>query len=224
MTTRVVVADDQPVVRAGFAALLSAQPDLEVVGQAADGAALVDLVLEHHPEVAVVDVRMPVVDGIEACRRVAASDAETRMLVVTTFELDAYVYDALHAGASGFLLKDVPAARLVEAVRLVADGSMLLGPSVTRRLVEDAAARRPTVQIDGIAQLSAREREVAVLVARGLSNAEIAHVLVVAEQTVKSHVSEVLRKLEVRDRVQVVVLAYESGLVTPRGPAATADR
>jgi len=224
VTTRVVVADDQPVVRAGFAALLSAQPDLEVVGQAADGAALVDLVLEHHPEVAVVDVRMPVVDGIEACRRVAASDAETRMLVVTTFELDAYVYDALHAGASGFLLKDVPAARLVEAVRLVADGSMLLGPSVTRRLVEDAAARRPTVQIDGIAQLSAREREVAVLVARGLSNAEIAHVLVVAEQTVKSHVSEVLRKLEVRDRVQVVVLAYESGLVTPRGPAATADR
>jgi len=200
-----------------FRALLSAQADLEVVGQAADGAALVDLVLEHRPEVAVVDVRMPMVDGIEACRRIAAAGVGTRLLVVTTFDLDAYVYDALRAGASGFVLKDVPAARLVEAVRLVADGSMLLGPSVTRRLVEDVAARRPTVQVDGIADLTAREREVAVLVARGLSNAEIADVLVVGEQTVKSHVSEVLRKLGVRDRVQVVVLAYESRLVTPRG-------
>jgi DNA-binding NarL/FixJ family response regulator len=216
MTTRVVVADDQPVVRAGFAALLSAQPDLEVVGQAADGEALVDLVLEHRPDVAVVDVRMPRVDGIEACRRIAAADVDTRLLVVTTFDLDAYVYDALRAGASGFLLKDVPAARLVEAVRLVGDGSMLLGPSVTRRLVEAFSERRPTVHVDGIADLTAREREVAVLIARGLSNAEIADALVVGEQTVKSHVSEVLRKLGVRDRVQVVVLAYESGMVTPR--------
>ena len=134
---------------------------------------------------------------------------------MTTFDLDAYVYDALRAGASGFLLKDVPAARLVEAVRLVADGSMLLGPSVTRRLVEDVAARRPTVHLEALADLTPREREVAVLVARGLSNAALAEALSIGEQTVKSHVSEVLRKLGVRDRVQVVVLAYESGLVLP---------
>ncbi len=215
MTTTVVVADDQPVVRTGFAALLSAQPDLEVVGEAADGAELVTLVVEHRPDVAVVDVRMPVVDGIEACRRIEAAGVDTRLLVVTTFDLDAYVYDALRAGASGFLLKDAPADRIVEAVRLVADGSMLLGPRVTRRLVEDVAGRRPPVQIEALADLTPREREVAVLVARGFSNAALAEELGIGEQTVKSHVSEVLRKLGVRDRVQVVVLAYESGLVVP---------
>lgn len=222
MTVRVVVADDQPVVRAGFAALLDAQPDLQVVGEADDGMALVDLVLRTAPHVAVVDVRMPRLDGIEACRRITAAEVATRLLVVTTFDLDAYVYDALRAGASGFLLKDAPGTRIVEAVRLVADGSMLLGPSVTRRLVEEVSSRRPAEPAAGLDDLTPREREICLLVARGLSNAEIASHLVLGDQTVKSHVSEVLRKLGVRDRVQVVVLAYESGLIAP-GVSATTD-
>lgn len=220
MSVRVVVADDQPVVRAGYAALLNAQPGIEVVGQADDGAALVDMVGRTGPDVAVVDVRMPELDGIAACRRIAATQERTRILVVTTFDLDAYVYEALRAGASGFLLKDTPGDRLVEAVHMVAEGSMLLGPTVTRRLVQQFAARRTAKSVTGLDQLSAREREVCLLVARGLSNAEIAAELFVGEQTVKSHVSEVLRKLGVRDRVQVVVLAYESGLIEPGGPGA----
>lgn len=218
--TRVVVADDQPVICAGFAALLDAQSDLDVVGTAPDGAQLLDLVRRTTPDVAVVDVRMPVLDGIEATRAITA-ETDTRVLVLTTFDLDAYVYEALRAGASGFLLKDVTAPRLVEGVRLVADGSMLLGPAVTRRLVEDfAREERPAVAGEPrepaeLDLLSPREREVLLQLARGRSNAEVAEALVVSPETVKSHVAEVLRKLRLRDRVQVVVWAYEHGLVTP---------
>jgi DNA-binding NarL/FixJ family response regulator len=216
--TRVVVADDQPVVLQGFAAILGAAPDLEVVGAAPDGAALLRLVERERPDVAVVDIRMPVLDGIAATRALVARHPATRVLVLTTFDLDEYVYEALRAGASGFLLKDVTAARLVEAVRLVADGSLLLGPTVTRRLVADFAARVPdVVPSPALATLTPREHEVLGAVARGLSNAEVAAELVISELTVKSHVSEVLRKLGCRDRVQLVIAAYESGLVRSGG-------
>ncbi|RXR22386.1 response regulator transcription factor [Oerskovia turbata] len=210
--TRVVVADDQPVVRYGFAAILDAAEDLEVVGSAGDGAELLDVVATHRPDVAVVDVRMPVMDGIAATAAICAHHPGTSVLILTTFDLDEYVFDALQAGASGFLLKDTPAPRLVEGVRLVADGSMLLGPTVTRRLVGDFA-QRTTRAAPGIENLTGREREVLLTVARGLSNAEIGAELFITEQTVKSHVSEVLRKLGCRDRVQLVIAAYESGLV-----------
>jgi len=210
---RVIVADDQPVIRDGIAAVLDAQDDIEVIGRASNGQDLIDLIdAGSVPDVALVDIRMPGVDGIEACRRIAG---RTAVLILTTFDLDEYVTDALQAGASGFLLKDVPAARLVEAVRLVADGSMLLGPNVTRRLVEDLAAR-PVRPVD-LAQLGLTQREQDVFgqLARGRSNAEIATALVVTPETVKSHVAEVLRKLQLRDRVQVVVFAHERGLVQP---------
>ncbi|MFE5308638.1 response regulator [Isoptericola sp. NPDC056605] len=211
--TRVVVADDQPVVLHGFTAILGSAPDLEVVGTAGDGRDLLDLVARTEPDVAVVDVRMPVLDGIAATARIAADHPATRVLILTTFDLDEYVYDALRSGASGFLLKDVTGERLIEGVRLVADGSMLLGPQVTRRLVDDfaarAAARRPAPELG---TLTPRETDVLLAVARGLSNAEIADALFIGEQTVKSYVSEVLRKLGCRDRVQLVIAAYESGL------------
>ncbi|WP_225755596.1 response regulator transcription factor [Actinotalea sp. Marseille-Q4924] len=211
---RVVIADDQPVVRLGFAAILDAAPDLAVVGSAADGRELVAAVAEHAPDVAVVDVRMPVLDGIAATALITRDHPATRVLVLTTFDLDEYVYDALQAGASGFLLKDVPAERLVEGVRAVADGSMLLGPNVTRRLVHDVATRTPErAPVDGLGTLTPREHEVLLAVARGLSNAEVAAELWVTEQTVKTHVAAVLRKLGRRDRVQLVIAAYESGLV-----------
>ncbi|MDT0166454.1 response regulator transcription factor [Actinotalea sp. AC32] len=211
---RAVVADDQPVVRHGFAAILDSAPDIEVVGSAGDGRELVTLVQETAPDVAVVDVRMPVLDGIAATARITAEHPSTRVLVLTTFDLDEYVYDALQAGASGFLLKDVPADRLVEGVRAVADGSMLLGPNVTRRLVSDVAARTPAPEpVPGLDTLTPREHEVLLAIARGLSNAEIAAELWVTEQTVKTHVAAVLRKLARRDRVQLVIAAYESGLV-----------
>jgi DNA-binding NarL/FixJ family response regulator len=212
---RVVVADDQPIICAGFAALLDAQPGLEVVGTAADGAALLALVAEQEPDVALVDVRMPVMDGIEATRVIAARH-RARVLILTTFDLDEYVYEAIRAGASGFLLKDVTGERLVEAVRMVGEGSMLLGPGVTRRLVEDFGVRRDPVR-DPLAGkgLTPREREVLVMLGRGSSNAEIAGEMVVANETVKSHVAEVLRKLGLRDRVQAVVWCYEHGLVQP---------
>jgi len=215
MSITVVVADDQPVICAGFAALLGAQPDLEVVGTAADGRALVDLVARERPDVALVDIRMPVLDGIEATRLITAEHA-TRVLILTTFDLDAYVYDAIRAGASGFLLKDVTADRLVDGVRLIADGSMLLGPAVSRRLVADFGRRvRSTADPPRTGQLSPREQEVLLELARGLSNAEIADRLVISIETVKSHVAEVLRKLGLRDRIQAVVFAYEHGLVQP---------
>jgi DNA-binding NarL/FixJ family response regulator len=210
--TRVVVADDQPVVLHGFAAILDAATDLEVVGTARDGRELLALVARTRPDVAVVDVRMPVLDGISATARIGAEHPSTRVLILTTFDLDEFVYDALRAGASGFLLKDVTADRLVEAVRMVADGSMLLGPNVTRRLVEDFTARTPA-PVPGVAELTPRELEVLRAVARGLSNVEIGAELWIAEATVKSHVSEALRKLDCRDRVQLVIAAYESGLV-----------
>lgn len=215
MTLRVVVADDQPVICAGFAALLQAQDGVEVVGTAADGVELVDLVRRTAPDVAVVDVRMPRMDGIEATRAITA-DGETRVLILTTFDLDRYVYEALRSGASGFLLKDVTAERLVEGVRMVAEGSMLLGPSVTRRLVEDFAADRATrTPPADLGALSPRERDVLLGLARGRSNAEIAGELFLGVETVKSHVGEVLRKLGLRDRIQAVVWAYENGLVRP---------
>ncbi|MCL2543969.1 MAG: response regulator transcription factor [Nocardioidaceae bacterium] len=212
--TTVVVADDQPVICAGFAALLDAQPDLEVVGTAPDGQALVGLVERTRPDIALTDIRMPVMDGIEAARLITA-DHPTRVLMLTTFDLDAYVYDAIRAGASGFLLKDVTAERLVEAVRMVADGAMLLAPAASRRLVaaqfDGQSWSRPEPPAAG--DLSPREREVLLELARGRSNAEIAGDLHVGVETVKSHVGEVLRKLGLRDRIQVVVYAYEHGLV-----------
>jgi DNA-binding NarL/FixJ family response regulator len=219
VSTTVVVADDQPVICAGFAALLDAQPDLEVVGTAADGLELVALVDEHRPAVALVDIRMPELDGIEATRLITR-DHDTRVLILTTFDLDAYVYDAIRAGASGFLLKDVTAERLVDGVRMVADGSMLLGPAVSRRLVADFAARTgapPVGLAPHLETLSPREGEVLGELARGRSNAEIAADLHISAETVKSHVAEVLRKLGLRDRIQAVVFAYEHGLVQPGG-------
>lgn len=210
---RAVVADDQPVICAGFAALLAAQPDIEVVGTAANGRDLLRLVDAHEPDVALVDVRMPVMDGIEATGLITARHS-TKVLILTTFDLDEHVFDAIKSGASGFLLKDVTAERLVEGVRLVADGSMLLGPTVSRRLVSDFAHRSGEAAPDLSARgLSAREREVLLLLARGLSNAEIAESLVIGIETVKSHVAEILRKLQLRDRIQAVVFAYENGLV-----------
>lgn len=214
--SRVVVADDQPVICAGFAALLSAQPDLEVVGTAGDGRELVDLARRTTPDVALVDVRMPKLDGIEATRMLTA-ELSTRVLILTTFDLDAHVFDAIRAGASGFLLKDVTAERLVEGVRLVAEGAMLLGPAVSRRLVADFARRGAVPAEADLSALSPRERDVLRGLAKGRSNAEIAADLVVAVETVKSHVAEVLRKLGLRDRIQAVVWAYEHGLVQPGG-------
>ncbi|WP_098456583.1 response regulator [Sanguibacter antarcticus] len=212
--TTVVVADDQAVVRRGFAAILDSAPDLKVLGEAGNGAELLALVATHQPDVAVVDVRMPVMDGIAATQRITDEYPSTKVLVLTTFDLDEYVYDALRAGASGFLLKDVTADRLVDGVRLVGDGSMLLGANVTRRLVADfAVPTRRAAPVPGLEDLTRREREVLLTVARGLSNIEIAVELFISEATVKSHVSEILRKLCCRDRVQLVIAAYESGLV-----------
>ncbi|MEU0932335.1 MULTISPECIES: response regulator transcription factor [unclassified Embleya] len=218
-TLRIVVADDQEVVRAGFAALLDTQPDFVVVGTAADGAEAIARCREQRPDVVVMDVRMPVMDGIEATRRIRTDvgDGEPpRILMLTTFDLDEHVYDALVAGAGGFLIKDVTAERLFDAVRVVAAGEALLAPSVTRRLIGEFTRLRPRPAPPGLADLTPREVDVLRLVAEGLSNAEIATRLVVGEETVKSHVSRVLRRLGLRDRVQAVVVAYESGLVVPR--------
>jgi DNA-binding NarL/FixJ family response regulator len=212
---RVLVADDQAMVRAGFAALLGAQPDIEVVGQAEDGAQAVAIAAATRPDVVLMDVRMPMLDGIAATRRVVAECPGTRVVVLTTFDVDDYVLDAIRAGASGFLTKDAPPDDLVAAVRVVARGDALLAPSVTRRLIERlAAAPEPAAASpSALAELTQREREVLVEVARGRSNQEIASALVIAEQTVKTHVSRVLGKLGLRDRAQAVVAAYESGLV-----------
>ena len=214
---RVALADDQELVRDGFAAILEAQDDLEVVGHAGDGAQAVEVVRRTRPDVVLMDVRMPVLDGLEATRRITAEGLPTRVLVLTTFDLDAYVAEALKAGASGFLLKDIGRHELAQAVRVVARGDALLAPQVTRRLIASfAEAAAPTVRDEqALAQLTPREREVLLLVARGLSNAEIAQELVVSEHTVKTHVARLLTKLGLRDRVQAVVYAYEHRLVTP---------
>ncbi len=214
---RTLVADDQEVVREGFAALLGTQHDMEVVASAADGAEAVSLSAEHRPDVVLMDVRMPVMDGIEATRRIAANVEGPRILILTTFDLDDYVYDALQAGASGFLLKDVPAETLFEAVRVIAGGEALLAPTITRRLIAEFARLRPRqVRPDALSALTPRETEILGLVAEGLSNHEIASRLVLSDETVKTHVSHVLRKLGLRDRAQAVVVAYESRLVVPR--------
>ena len=216
---RTLVADDHQVVREGFAALLGTQADMEVVASAADGAEAVRMSAEQRPDVVLMDVRMPVLDGIEATRQIAAADGEggTRILILTTFDLDDYVYDALQAGASGFLLKDVPAETLFEAVRVIAGGEALLAPTITRRLIAEFARMRPRqVRPEALSALTPRETEILGLVAEGLSNHEIAGRLVLSDETVKTHVSHVLRKLGLRDRAQAVVVAYESGLVVPR--------
>ncbi|HEV7976153.1 response regulator transcription factor [Amycolatopsis sp.] len=214
---RIVVADDHHVVRTGFAALLDTQPDFTVVGTACDGAEAVRICRELRPDVVLMDIRMPGMDGIEATRQLAASGAP-RILILTTFDLDEYVYDALRAGASGFLLKDVTAERLFDAVRIIADGEALLAPTVTRRLISEFSRLRPqreTPPAAALAALTPRETQVLRLVAEGLSNPEVAARLVVTEETVKTHVSRVLSKLGLRDRTQAVVTAYESGLVVP---------
>ena len=217
MTIRVLVADDQGMVRSGFSILLNAQPDIEVVGEAVNGQEALSRAAELRPDVILMDVRMPVVDGLQATRQSATADGAPKVLILTTFDLDDYVYEALRSGASGFLLKDASASELAEAVRVVAAGDALLAPGVTRRLIAEfarqgaprAASRK---HLDG---LTDRETEVLGLVARGMSNAEIAAHLVVAEQTIKTHVSRVLMKLTLRDRAQAVVFAYECGLIRP---------
>jgi DNA-binding NarL/FixJ family response regulator len=212
----VVVADDQALVRGGFQLILDAQEDIEVVGQAENGREAVSLVRQLRPDVVLMDVRMPVLDGIAATRHIVGEGMPTKVLVLTTFDNDEIVYDAMHAGASGFLLKSAPPARLVEGIRIVAAGDALLAPTITRRLVEEFVRRpRPGSDLPELAELTDREREVLVLIAHGLSNAEIAARFVVSEATVKTHVNRVFQKLAVRDRVQAVVLAYESGLVQP---------
>jgi DNA-binding NarL/FixJ family response regulator len=220
---RIVVVDDHQVVRTGFAALLDTQPDFTVVGTASDGAEAVTAARELRPDVVLMDVRMPNTDGIEATRQLAGSGpGGPRILILTTFDLDEYVYDALCAGASGFLLKDVTAERLFDAVRVIAAGEALLAPTVTRRLISEFALMRPRADTRSAAVLAAltpRETQVLRLVAEGLSNQEISARLVVAEETVKTHVSRVLSKLGLRDRTQAVVTAYESGLVVPRSAA-----
>ncbi|MGV9311338.1 response regulator [Streptomyces sp. NPDC003691] len=224
MTIRVIIVDDQAMVRAGFAALLSAQADIDVVGEAPDGRAGVAVARSVHPDVVLMDVRMPEMDGLAAARAILSPPVGVvhvpKVLMLTTFDVDDYVYEALRAGASGFLLKDAPPADLISAVRVVAAGEALLAPSVTRRLIADFAAQRPAPRRDPslrLKSLTPRETEVLELIARGLSNQEIASRLVVAEQTVKTHIGRVLAKLDLRDRAQAVIFAYESGLVRPGG-------
>ena len=213
---RVVLADDQQLVRSGFRMILRADPELEVAGEASDGVEAVSLARELRPDVVLMDVRMPRVDGIEATRQICASAEGPRVLVLTTFDLDEYVFAALRAGASGFLLKDAPEEHLLAAIRVVADGGSLFAPSVSRRLIERFAALDGTVAAPpDLDALTAREVEVLRLLARGRSNAEIAAELVVSEHTVKTHVARVLGKLDLRDRIQAVILAYECGLARP---------
>jgi DNA-binding NarL/FixJ family response regulator len=218
VTIRVVVADDQEIVRAGFAALLETQDDFAVAGTASDGDEAVRICQAEKPHVVLMDVRMPGLDGIEATRQLAADGKGPRILMLTTFDLDEYVYDALSAGASGFLLKDVAAETLFDAVRVIAAGEALLDPAVTRRLIGEFARLRPRLPArpELLEELTPRETEVLRLVAEGLSNDEIAERLVVSKETVKTHVSRVLGKLRLRDRSQAVIVAYESGIVVPR--------
>ncbi|GAA4566941.1 response regulator [Planotetraspora kaengkrachanensis] len=219
MSIKIMVADDHGIVRDGFRMILGAQPDMVVVGEAADGVEAVEAARRLRPDVVLMDIRMPGMDGLEATRRLAGPDVAdpVKVLMLTTFDLDDYVYDALRAGASGFLLKDVRRDDLVSAVRVVASGEALLAPSITKRLIGEFAARprRPEKAPAAVETLTGREREVLELLARGCSNAEIAARLVIGEETVKTHVSNVLSKLFLRDRVHAVILAYEIGLITP---------
>ena len=217
MSTRVLIADDQALVRAGFRKLLESTEGIEVVGEAGDGREAVDQARRLLPNIVLMDIRMPRLDGIEATRRLTADDAGARVLILTTFGLDDYVYDALRAGASGFMLKDAPPEELLAAIEVVARGDALIAPAVTRSVIEEFVRRSPapTPTPPPVEELTDREREVLELLARGLSNAEIAERLVVSAGTVKTHVAHVLAKLGLRDRVQAVILAYESGLVSP---------
>ncbi|MCU7728842.1 response regulator transcription factor [Actinoplanes sp. KI2] len=218
MTISVLVADDQTMLRESFAVLLSAQPDMEVTGEASDGAEAVRLVLELQPHIALMDIRMPIMDGLEATRRIVAAGVRTKVVVLTTFDEDEYVHAAIRAGAAGFLLKDSSAYQLADAIRTTVSGGAVLAPSVTRRLMDDLARKAaPAIARDGrLSVLTEREIGVLCLIAQGLSNLEIAAELFIAEQTVKTHVSRILKKLGLRDRTQAVVLAYELGLAVPR--------
>ncbi len=213
---RVLIADDQELVRTGFRVILNSEPDMKVVGEASDGRETIEAASKLRPEVVLMDIRMPNLDGIEATRQIAKGEHAPRVLILTTFDLDEYVYEALRAGASGFLLKDAGANELLHAVRVVAAGEALLSPSITRRLIEDYARRPPArEQPRAFAELTPRELEVLRLIARGLSNSDIAHQLVVGDATVKTHVARIFSKLHIHDRAQAVVLAYETGLVQP---------
>jgi DNA-binding NarL/FixJ family response regulator len=220
MSVRVLIADDQALVRAGFKMILEAEPEIEVIGEAEDGVEAVEMIKRMQPDVVLMDIRMPRLDGLEATRQIVASnngDSPTRVLVLTTFDLNEYVYEALRAGASGFLLKDVPAEQLIAGIQVVARGEALLAPTITRRLIEEFARNQPVEREapKEVEELTARELEVFGLISRGMSNAEIAGELIVSETTVKTHVARILMKLHLRDRVQAVVYAYESGLIQP---------
>jgi DNA-binding NarL/FixJ family response regulator len=221
MSVSVLLADDQELMRMGFRLVMETQPDLSIVGEASNGREAVDAARELRPDVVLMDVRMPEMDGVEATRRIVDSDSDARIMILTTFDLDEYVYAALRAGASGFLLKDAPPAELLSGIRSLASGDAVVAPSVTRRLLATYAHRLPDsaspeeAEDERLALLTAREHEVLLLVARSLSNGEIAERLVLSEATVKSHVGRILSKLDLRDRVQIVVFAYETGLVQP---------
>jgi DNA-binding NarL/FixJ family response regulator len=222
MAVRVLIVDDQALVRAGFKMILDAEPEVDVVGEASDGLEGIEAARTLDPDVVLMDIRMPELDGLEATRRLSSSGERPRILILTTFDLDEYVYEGLRAGASGFLLKDTPPEQLVQAIRVVAGGEALLAPSITKRLIEEfvhTGRSAPAEPPAAINDLTARELEVLRSMARGLSNAEIAKELFVSETTVKTHVARVLMKLNLRDRVQAVVLAYESGLVQPGAPS-----
>ena len=213
MSVRVLVADDQSMVRAGFRMLLSGEPDIEVVAEARNGLEAVDKASRFHPTVVLMDIRMPELDGLEATRRILAADDKARILILTTFDLDEYVYEALRAGASGFVLKDDPPEQLLEAIRVVAGGDALLSPSITKRVIKQFTRIRNPSPPEQLGDLTEREADVFRLIARGLSNAEIGRELYISEATVKTHITHNLQKLDLRDRVQAVVLAHESGLL-----------
>jgi DNA-binding NarL/FixJ family response regulator len=213
MSVRVLVADDQSMVRAGFRMLLSGEPDIEVVAEASNGLEAVDKASRFHPTVVLMDIRMPELDGLEATRRILAADDKARILILTTFDLDEYVYEALRAGASGFVLKDDPPEQLLEAIRVVAGGDALLSPSITKRVIKQFTRIRNPSPPEQLGDLTEREADVFRLIARGLSNAEIGRELYISEATVKTHITHILQKLDLRDRVQAVVLAHESGLL-----------
>ena len=215
MTIRVLVADDQSMVRAGFRMLLSEEPGIEVVGEANNGLQAVDLAARLRPTVVLMDIRMPELDGLEATRRILAADDRTRILILTTFDLDEYVYEALRAGASGFVLKDDPAEQLIAAIRVVARGEALLSPAITRRVIQQFTRIRRPAPPKELNELTERERDVFRLVARGRSNAEIGQELYISETTVKTHITHILQKLGLRDRVQAIVLAHEAGMFDP---------